>query len=108
MSRFTEPLRAAFDAVSARMEAGEREYGDASWSRSPGALVSEEVDDIIGWSVILRSRLVEMALCADEQTIERNQRLAEELRVEHSARLSADRDCDRLRREIDELKGGAQ
>ena len=46
--------------VEARMEAGSKEYGDGSFSREPTELISEiseELEDIMGWTFILWTRL---------------------------------------------------
>lgn len=46
--------------VATRLEAGAREYGDKSFSRSPSALIDEikqELLDVCGWGFILWDRL---------------------------------------------------
>lgn len=52
-----------FHQVEGRMAKGEREYGDTSFSVSPGRLaieIREELEDVAGWSYIMWRRLVEM------------------------------------------------
>lgn len=47
-------------SVRARLEAGARAYGDASFERSPAELVGEieqEVLDVCGWAFVLHERL---------------------------------------------------
>ena len=51
------------ERLHARMEKGFLEYGDASFDRTVGDLlteIEEEVLDICGWSVILYSKIKEM------------------------------------------------
>ncbi len=48
------------DQIHERLEAGEKEYGDASFECSPDELLAEieqEIMDVVGWSFILRERL---------------------------------------------------
>ena len=59
----TDPLAAwpAFvEATSARLEAGRRDYGDRSFSRTPKELAREvevELFDVAAWSFILWTRI---------------------------------------------------
>ena len=47
-------------AVARRLEAGAREYGDASFSRPPAELVGEvleELEDVAGWAYVAWCRV---------------------------------------------------
>lgn len=51
---------AFFARVQARLEQGERDYGNKSFTRPAGELLDEiqqELEDVCGWSTILWSRL---------------------------------------------------
>lgn len=54
-------MQATFlDLLAARLEAGRREYGDASLLRSPAELVGEieeELLDVAGWAFVLWLRV---------------------------------------------------
>ena len=46
--------------VRSRMEQGHKEYGDGSFGKHPEKLleeISEELEDVMGWSFILWARL---------------------------------------------------
>ena len=48
------------ETVRRRLDAGHREYGDASFARDPDELlaeIQEEIEDIAGWSFVLWCRL---------------------------------------------------
>mgnify|MGYP000844751700 FL=1 len=60
-SRFIEQSWPAFvDLVEKRLKAGVGTYGDASFKRTPEALIEEiqqERRDVAGWAAIMHSRL---------------------------------------------------
>jgi len=56
----TRDFAAFTSAVAHRLEAGEREYGGASFARSPGELVGEileELEDVAGWAFVAWCRV---------------------------------------------------
>jgi hypothetical protein len=65
-----DKIAAFFARVTERMHAGQRQYGDRSWSRSPDALLDEiqqELEDVAGWSIVLWSRLQSARLALLQQ-----------------------------------------
>lgn len=56
-----DPRYAAFERrLRERFEAGAREYGERSWTRTPDELlgeIEEELLDVAGWAIILYDRL---------------------------------------------------
>ena len=59
--------------VRARLAAGARDYGDASFHRPVGELVDEiqqEVEDVAGWGLILWLRLDRMREAVDRVAAE--------------------------------------
>lgn len=63
-----EDFEAFIRQVQERLSAGQREYGDVSFSRDPTDLlneIQEELMDICGWGYILHSRLARVQRALD-------------------------------------------
>lgn len=60
------------ETLHKRLEAGEREYGDASFSKAPTALIgeiAEELLDVCGWAFVLWVRLQRLQVAAEPITV---------------------------------------